>query len=80
VGIPAGDFLGEDHQEVDLRAMDADSREAAVSEVPRAFAVGQRRAEVLEAEGFLAEVSVEAPGDSLVRFALHESWRLGKKS
>lgn len=71
VGIPVGDFPEEDRQEVDLGAMDGDPPEAAVSEVHQALAVGHGRA-VLEAEGFLAEGSVEAPGDSLVRRAHHE--------
>jgi hypothetical protein len=72
VDIPAGDFPDEDHQEVDSGPMDADFPEAAVSEAHPALAVGHERA-VLEAEGFLAEASVEAPGDSLVRRAHHKS-------
>ena len=40
--IPAGDFQGEGHQEVDSGAMDGDPPEAAVSEVPPALAVGHR--------------------------------------
>ena len=71
VDIPVGDFPEEDHQEVDSGAMDGDPPEAAVSEVHPALAVGHERA-VLEAEGFLAGASVEAPGDSLARRAHHE--------
>jgi hypothetical protein len=70
--IPAGDFPGEDHQEVDLGPMDADLPEAAVSEVHPALAVGRRWAGILEAEDFLVEGSVEVPGDSLVRRTHHE--------
>lgn len=65
VDIPAGDFPGEDHQEVDPRTMDGDPPEAAVSEAHRALVVGHGRAGVLEAEEFLGDGSVEAPSDSL---------------
>lgn len=63
--IPARDFPGEGHQEVDSGAMDGDPPEAAVSEVPPALAVGHRWPGVLEAEDFMAEASVEASGDRL---------------
>jgi hypothetical protein len=68
VDIPVGDFPEEDHQEGDS-GMDGDPPEAAVSGVPPALAVGHRWAGVMEAEDFMAEASVEAPGDSSVRSA-----------
>jgi hypothetical protein len=72
VDIPAGDFPGEGHQEVDSGPMDLDFPEAAVSEVHPALAVGRRWAGVLEAEDFLVGASVEASGDSLLHRANHE--------
>ena len=65
VDIPAVDFPGEDHREVDSGVSDVGPPEAVVSEAHPALVAGGRWVEVLEVEDFTAEASVEVMVEDL---------------